>query len=131
MTEWMAYVYQQKPLPSNFTGVPVSLDVVDANGNFRNIGTATTDASGTFTYHWTPDIDGAYTLIARFQGTNGYWPSYAETGFAVDAAAPTSAPTQAAEPSISDQYFVPAIAGLFVLVIIVLLLLVLVLRKRP
>src|SRR5665647_1613390 len=38
MTEWMAYVYQQKPLPTNFKGVEVSLDVVDANGNYRNIG---------------------------------------------------------------------------------------------
>lgn len=131
MTEWMAYVYQQKPLPSNFTGVPVSLDVVDANGNYRNIGTATTDASGTFTYRWTPDIEGAYTLIATFHGTNGYWPSYAEAGFAVDSAAATPAPTQAPIQSIADLYFVPAIAGLFVLLVVALLLIVLVLRKRP
>jgi hypothetical protein len=131
MTEWMGYVYQQKPLPSNFTGVQVSLDVVDANGNYRNIGTAQTDASGTFTYHWKPDIEGAYTLIATFHGTNGYWPSYAETGFAVDAAAATPAPTTAQQPTVADQYFIPAIAGLFVLVIIVLVLLaVLLLRKR-
>ncbi len=49
MTEWMGYIYQQKPLPTNFTGVPVSIDVLDSNGNYRHIGTATTDASGAFT----------------------------------------------------------------------------------
>ena len=26
---WMEYVYMQKPKPTNVTGVPVSLDVVD------------------------------------------------------------------------------------------------------
>ena len=34
MKDWMGYVYQQKPLPTNFTGVPVSIDAVDPNGNF-------------------------------------------------------------------------------------------------
>ena len=43
----MGYVYQQQPLPNNFTGVPVTIDVMDSNGNYRNIGTATTDATGT------------------------------------------------------------------------------------
>jgi hypothetical protein len=71
MTDWMAYVYQQKPLPNTFKGVQVSLDVVDANGNFRNIVTATAYASGTYTYNWKPDIEGAYTVIATFHGTNG------------------------------------------------------------
>jgi outer membrane protein assembly factor BamB len=31
MTEWMAYLYQQKPMPTNATGVPVEIFVVDAN----------------------------------------------------------------------------------------------------
>jgi hypothetical protein len=138
MNDWMAYVYQQQPMPTNFTGVPasigvpVSIDVVDSNGNYRNIGTATTDASGTYSLTWTPDISGNYTVIATFHGTNGYWPSYSETAFDVmqtpaATATPTPTPT-----SVADMYFVPAIAGLFVLIIIVLALVILgMLRKRP
>ena len=67
MKDWMGYVYQQKPIPTNFTGVPVTIDVVDSNGNYRNIGTATTDATGMYSFTWTPDISGNYTVIATFQ----------------------------------------------------------------
>jgi hypothetical protein len=131
MTEWMAYVYQQKPLPTNFKGVEVTLDVVDSNGNYRNIGSATTDASGMYSYQWTPDIAGKYTVIATFHGTNGYWPSYSETAFAVDPAHPTEAPTATPTSSAADLYFVPAIAGLFVAIIVVgALLALLLLRKK-
>jgi len=41
MKDWMGYVYQQMPLPTNFTGVQVALNVLDSNGNYRTIGTAT------------------------------------------------------------------------------------------
>jgi len=131
MKDWMGYVYQQQALPSNFMGVDVTIDVLDSNGNYRNIGTATTDASGAYTLTWMPDIPGDYTVVATFHGTNGYWPSYAETSFTVDPAAPTTAPTEAPPQSTADMYFIPAIAGLFVLIIIVLVLVLLVLRKRP
>ena len=43
----MEYVYEQQPMPTNVTGVPVTITAIDSNGNFI-IGTATTDASGTF-----------------------------------------------------------------------------------
>jgi len=92
MTAWMGYVYQQQPFPDNFQGVQVSIDVVDANNNYRNIGSATTDANGIFSYNWVPDIPGNYNVIATFHGTNGYWPSYSETSFVVDNAV-TPAPT--------------------------------------
>jgi hypothetical protein len=131
MSAWMGYVYQQKPLPTNFTGVQVTVDVLDSNNNYRNIGTATTDATGMYSLIWTPDISGNYTVIATFHGTNGNWPSYTETSFAVMAepaatAAPTATPT-----SVADMYFVPAIAGLLVAIIIVGAVVILMLRKRP
>jgi outer membrane protein assembly factor BamB len=131
MTEWMSYVYQQRPLPIDFQGVNVEVSVIDSNGNYRTIGTAKTDASGVYSLQWTPDIQGKYIVIARFAGNNGYWPSYSETSFAVDSAAPTATPTQPSQQSIADLYFVPAIAGLFVAIIVVGLLIILVLRKRP
>ena len=92
MSDWMGYVYQQKPLPSTFKGVEVSIDVVDANNNYRNIGRATTDANGFYSLQWTPDIEGKYTVIARFAGTKGYWPSVSETAFAVDPVTQTQTP---------------------------------------
>ncbi len=129
---WMEYVYMQKPIPTNATGVPVTLSVIDSNGNFRQIGTTTSDPSGMFTYSWAPDIPGSYTVIATFAGSNSYYGSSSETSFyASSAPAATTAPT-ATPTSVADTYFVPAIAGLFVVIIIVgVLLAILMLRKHP
>ena len=66
--------------------------MIDTNGNYRNIGTATSDASGMFTFTWTPDIEGSYTVYATFAGSKSYWPSSAETSFSVDSAPPTPSP---------------------------------------
>ncbi len=87
MADWMGYVYQQQQLPTNFIGVPVQISVVDANGNSRTIGTATTDATGQYNLVWTPDIAGTYKVIATFAGTNAYYPSFATTAFTVMQAA--------------------------------------------
>jgi hypothetical protein len=132
MTAWMEYVYMQKPKPTNTVGVPVSIDVIDSNGNYRNIGITNSDSSGTFSLQWKPDIPGKYTVIATFTGSESYWSSSSETSFAVDPAAPTAVPTSEPIQSAADMYFVPAIAGLFVLVIVVAIVLaLLLLRKRP
>jgi hypothetical protein len=128
---WMEYVYRQMPRPTNATGVSVSIDVVDSNGNYRNIGSTTSDASGMFSYQWTPDITGKYTVYASFGGSESYYPSYSETSFAVDPAAPTPAPTAEPVQSTADLYFVPAIAGLFVFVAFIGVVIILVIRKRP
>jgi outer membrane protein assembly factor BamB len=132
MKDWMGHIYQQRPRPTNFTGVPVTISVVDSNGNYRNIGIATSTSSGTYSLTWTPDIAGDYTVIATFAGSNGYWPSSMQTTFNImNAPTPTTAPTPI-PLSTSDMYFVPAIAGLFVLIIVVAIVLaLLMLRKRP
>jgi hypothetical protein len=131
MKDWMGYVYQDQSLPTNFTGVEVTINVVDSNGNYRTVGTTKTDASGTYRLTWTPDISGDYTVVATFAGTNGYYGSYAEDGFAVMDA--ISTPTATETPvSVADMYFIPAIAGIFALIIIVLVMLaVIMIRKRP
>jgi hypothetical protein len=128
---WMEYVYMQQNKPTDVTGVDVYLTVVDANGNYRYIGTATSDSSGTYSLQWTPDITGKYTVIASFTGSNAYYGSSAQTAFAVDEA-PATATTQPTQPaSMADQYFLPAIAGLFVAIVVVGLLTILMLRKKP
>jgi hypothetical protein len=127
---WMEYVYMQKPKPTNATGVPITLSVTDANGNFREIGNTTTN-DGFFAFNWKPDIDGKYTVYASFSGSESYWPSHAETAFAVDPAAPTPAPTEALTQSASDMYFVPAVVGIIAAIVIGFAITILVLRKRP
>ena len=128
MKDWMGYVYQQKPLPTNFTGVPVTVDVLDSNGNYRNIGTATTDATGMYSLSWKPDIAGNYTVVATFQGTNGYWPSYSETSFVVDPAAPTASPYPVVNLPPTETYFAISTVAIIIAIAIAT---VLILRKRP
>jgi hypothetical protein len=132
MRDWMAYVYCQQAKPTNAIGVPVSIDVIDSNNNYRNIGTTTTDASGFYSFQWTPDISGKYTVIATFAGSQSYWGSSSETSFAVKSApAATAAPTPT-PASIADTYFVPAVAGIIIAIIIgFIVLALLMLRKRP
>jgi hypothetical protein len=131
MTEWMQYVYQQTSKPANVQGVEVVISVIDANDNYRVIGTAVSDSSGAYSLAWKPDIAGKYTIIATFTGTDSYYGSSAETAFVADDVEVTPAPT-ATPTSVAETYFIPAIAGLFVLVIIVLVLVVVsMMKKRP
>jgi hypothetical protein len=131
MKEWMGYVYQDKPAPNNFTGVEVTVNVVDANGNYRTVGTTTTDMTGMYSLSWTPDIAGDYTVIATFAGTNGYWGSTSRSTFTVDQAKATATPMPTPAPSAADLYFLPAIAALLVAVIIAIAMIALVLMKKP
>jgi outer membrane protein assembly factor BamB len=130
-SSWMEYVYMQYPKPQNTTGVPVELFVIDANNNYRSIGTTTTDQTGFYSYQWTPDIPGMYTLYAKFAGSESYWPSQATTAFAVHDVEATPSPTLTATTSMADQYFLPMSAVIIVLIIIVGLTTILMMRKRP
>ncbi len=91
MSEWMEYVYMQKPRPTDTVGVDVKLTITDPNNNTHDV-IAASDALGTFSVQWTPPVPGHYTVTAQFQGTQSYWPSEAETSFAVDAKAPAPSP---------------------------------------
>ncbi|HLN89830.1 MAG TPA: hypothetical protein VK253_07165, partial [Candidatus Binatia bacterium] len=127
---WMEYVYMQQPKPTNATGVPIKLSVLDSNGNYREIGSTTSDKDGFYTFKWTPDIEGQFTVYASFDGSESYWPTHAVTSFAVDPAAPTPVPTEALKLSTTDQYFAPAVAGIIVVIAIGFAVTILVLRKR-
>jgi outer membrane protein assembly factor BamB len=130
--EWMKYVYQQFPRPTNVTGVEVTLSVLDANNNYREIGTTTSNSEGFFTFNWIPDIEGQYTVYASFGGSKSYYPSHAITSFAVDPAPVAPAEPEPAPQSAADIYFWYAIAGLFAAIAIVgIVLAVLLVRKRP
>jgi len=128
---WMQYVYMQQPKPYNATGVQVTLSVLDANGNYRTIGSTTTN-DGFFSYNWTPDIPGQYTVYASFGGSNSYWPSNAVTSFAVDPAPATPTPQPTQPTSMADQYFLPVSIVLIIAILAVAALLVYsITRKHP
>jgi hypothetical protein len=131
MDAWMEYMFHQRPKPTNAYGVDVSLVALDPNGNYISIGTTTSDVNGNYGIVYKPEVPGAYQIIATFAGSNSYGPSSATTYLAVGDAAATPAPTAAPGESTADQYFVPAIAGLFVLIIVVAIVLaLLMLRKK-
>ena len=132
MSAWMEYVYMQKPRPNNATGVAVTIDVIDGNGNYRNIGATTSDSNGLYSLQWTPDIPGKYTVITSFQGSESYWPSHAETAVAVDEAAPTQTPaTTPAPQSVADTYLLPGIIAIILAVVIGFAATIFILKKRP
>ena len=72
MSAWMEYLYEQKPMPTNVKGVPVTLTAIDPNGNFQNIGVVTSDVGGTYGLSWTPPVEVKYQITATFAGTNSY-----------------------------------------------------------
>jgi hypothetical protein len=129
---WMEYVYQQQPLPSNVTGVEVTIDVIDSNNNYRTIGTTRSDTTGTFSFTWTPDIPGDYKVIATFAGSNSYYGACAETSFhATDA--PTPAPVVTPQPGLAtagDLMMYTTIAAVAIIIAIVIVGL-LILRRKP
>jgi hypothetical protein len=129
-SEWMEYVYMQKPRPENTTGVEVVLSVIDPNNNEYVIGSATSNSFGDFSFLWMPPVPGVYTVIASFGGSESYYGSSASSAFGVVEPAPT---VVAPEPttSVADQFFVPATAGILIAIIVVgVLLAMLLLKKR-
>jgi hypothetical protein len=130
-SSWMQYVYMQKPKPTNVTGAPVSIDVIDSNGNYRNIGTATTTSAGTFSFSWTPDVSGTYQVIATFSGTNSYYPSSMQTAFNIMNAAPTDSPYPVFNLPPTEMYIEAAAAAIITAIVIVGAVILLILRKKP
>jgi outer membrane protein assembly factor BamB len=133
MSQFMEAVYQQQPMPSNVTGVSVTINVLDSNGNYRTIGTATTNAQGFYSLTWTPDITGNFTVTAIFAGTGAYYGSSATTAFYASATAPTPAPTATPLAGLASNNTVMygIVAIIVVIIIIGAILVMLMLRKRP
>ncbi len=131
-SDWMLYVYKHFEYDphTTWTGVPVTLYVVDSNMNTREIGTATTSAqNGAFAFAWTPDIPGTYYLYAQFKGSKAYFGSHAETAFVVD---PAHAPTEAPPPTgdMTDTYVTVFGIAMIIAIIVIGLVIILMLRRR-
>jgi len=133
MTQFMESVYMQQVMPHNITGVPVTLSVTDSNGNYRDIGTTTSNAYGTYSLTWIPDIPGNYTLTATFAGSQSYYPSSAATAFYASSPPATQAPTGVPAQNLAtttDLMTYTAVAAIAIIIAIAIVGLVLV-RKKP
>jgi hypothetical protein len=130
MGPWMEYLHMQTAMPSG-TGVPVSIDAVDPNGNPVHIATVTSDLSGTYAYTWEPELTGEYTITATFVGDDSYGSSWAETHAVVVEA--TETPPTATAPNfdaVNNTVTTTVIAGVVAIIIAVALATVLILRKK-
>jgi len=134
MTTQMEYLHNQMPIAGlwgneTITGVPVVLSAIDANGNLQDIGTATTNGYyGTFSYAWTPPIEGTYTIMANFLGDGSYVSSGAATAITVG---PAPVATATPEPPQAAPDTTLTIIGTGIAIIIAVAIVgILVLRKR-
>ena len=124
---WMEYLHQQKEFPTSATGVELMIDVVDANGNFRNIGTVTSDTAGKYSLVWQPDIPGEYTVLATFAGSNSYGSSFdTTTMFVAEPLVPEPTPTPTPAP-MTDTYIAGSSIAIIAAIAVVAFLL---LRKK-
>jgi hypothetical protein len=101
-------------------GVPVELRAITADGSIIEIikSSPPTDLYGHFSYMWTPPAPGNYTIVARFLGTDPYFPSYVATGLSVAAALPTPTPTNEAPAPDYTAMFAGIIVGVIISIII-------------
>jgi outer membrane protein assembly factor BamB len=130
MTDWMQYVYMQYPRPADVMGVEVTISVLDPNGNSYEVGTATSDASGSYCCEFTPPVPGLYTVYATFSGSEAYWPSTAQTYMKVNEA-PAATPMPTPTPgTMTDTYVLGLGIGSIIAIVAIGLVLILMLRKR-
>ena len=134
------------------------LTAIDPNGNFQDIGTATSNMLGNYAIEWTPPVPGLYTVTATFEGSKSYYRSEAGTSFAVSKASAASpavvtpsptatqpvtpasptpietpvspSPTQAVNPPTSAEPTTTYIAIGIAVVVIVAVAAALILRRR-
>lgn len=127
MSEWMLYVYKQFSRPTDATGVPISIDATDPNGNYVHIGDTTSDGSGNFHFTFTPTMSGDYIVFATFAGSKSFYPTFTQTAMTVMEAQPTASATPAPAQMPYELYTI----GMGVAIIIAIAIAVLVLRRRP
>jgi len=155
-SKWMEYLYMQREMPTDATGVQVTLTAIDDNGHATELGTVTSDSSGLFKKLWTPPTEGEYTIVASFAGSESYGSSYAEIALGVTTApaAATETPQTTTTPAATETPTTPTmtpttspsavvdnptssvstetllIAGAAIIIVIAVIAAALVLRKR-
>jgi hypothetical protein len=135
----MEYLYEQQTKPSNLTGVLVKIDAIDPNGNYINLGSTTTNSNGYYNFQMNPSTlaagAGNYQVIARFEGSNSYGSSSAESAFTINSA-PTTMPTAKPQSNLASTtdlmiYIVAGVIAIIIAIAIGFAVTILTLRKRP
>ena len=71
MSQWMEYLYQQQAKPTDATGVPVSIDAIDPNGNLVHLGDTHSDSNGQYAFLADQSMltagTGTYTITGNIQ----------------------------------------------------------------
>jgi hypothetical protein len=130
MQEWMEYMFADRPMPEDATGVNVTISILDPNNNYFEIATVTSDNTGKFGYSFTPEVPGDYKIIASFAGSKSYGPSFATTYITVDEAPQATPPPTAPPEPMTDTYVLGIGAGAIIAIVAVGLVIMLMLRKR-
>jgi len=137
MATYMEYLHMQHPIDGVshniiITGVPVSIDAVDPNGNYVHIADVVSDSSGTYGCTWTPTNAGQYAITASFQGDASYGSSWAQT-YAVVSPTPTSSATETPINTVPNNDMTIALSTVAIIIAIAIVgsIIVLMLRKRP
>jgi hypothetical protein len=76
---------------------------------------------------FTPEVPGKYTVIATFEGSESYWPSYAETNINVKEAPAATAAPEYPQPI---DYTLTIIGATVVLLMAIAIVGILILRKK-
>jgi len=131
MGEWMKYVYAQFPLPTDITGVKVSIDAVDPNNNTVHLGEAISDSSGKFGCTLNTTIAGDYKIIATFGGSGSYYGATAESFMTVtEKPAPAATPTPLNVNEIIQPLMIYLVVATIAIIIAIAIVGLLLLRKR-
>jgi hypothetical protein len=90
--------------PSGYSYHGIIFTVIDRNGNYRMIGTNSTQpGTGKFYFSWAPDISGTYLFIFTYPGEtldgNIYTRCQSNNSFLMDISLPTTAPTPSPLPT--------------------------------
>ena len=126
MSGWMEYLYMQKPMPMDASGVEVVLETFDPNGNFYEIGRVTSDTDGNYALMWEPEVPGQYMVVASFLGSESYWGSHSSAYVGVVEPEVTS-PPEATPAPMTDTYIAGSTIAIVAAIAVVAFLL---LRKK-
>jgi len=136
MTDFMEYVYMQRPRPESGTdkllGVNVILSAMAPDGTLTEIGTATSDSTGFYSILWTPPTTGDYKILASFTGTTSYAASNGQASVSVTSVAPVTTALPSLSPvPVAESYLLDFTAAIIAIMVLAGVALILTLRKRP
>jgi hypothetical protein len=133
--KWMEYLYEQQAIPTNATGVPVSIALIDPNGNLVQIGTATNNLNADYGLKVDTNTlaagPGLYEVIATFAGSNSYGSSSATSFFTVNDAPATPSPNPVTALPPTEMYFAISTVAIIAAIAIIGAIIVILLKKRP